>query len=152
MDAQDFAPFDRYLKQVTDDPVRVAILVANNFVEEMIESVIAEAVPKSECSDVPDMRFSDKLKVIRALDPSITQSAVWQLIHKLNKLRAAAAHKDYESLQGACFVNLETAFRSVFPDANLSDPTTLLHFVVALCCGTLIDLKNRFREQRLRGD
>jgi hypothetical protein len=65
----------------------------------MIESVIAQAVPNSECFDVPGMRFGDKLNVLRALDTSITDSAIWQLMHKLNKLRAAAAHKGYQSLR-----------------------------------------------------
>jgi hypothetical protein len=93
MNAKDREPYVEYLRQVTDKPVRVSILVANNFVEEMIESVIAEAVPNSECFKVSKMPFERKRDVIRALDASITESAVWPLIDKLNKLRAAALTK-----------------------------------------------------------
>jgi hypothetical protein len=82
----------------------------------MIESVIAQAVPNSEDSDVPSMRFTDKLKDLAALDSSITQSAIWQLIHKLNKLRAAAAHKDYQSLREERFAELKKELLSTYPN------------------------------------
>jgi hypothetical protein len=145
VDAQDFEPYAQYLRQVTDDHVRVAILVTHALVEELIESVIAEAVPKSECFDVPNMRFSDKLKVIRALDTSMTESAVWPLIQHLNKLRNAAAHKDYQSKREKGFADLEKALLSTHPNTILPDQATLLNVVAALCFEHLTVLKNRFR-------
>jgi hypothetical protein len=65
MDENDVEPFVRYLTQMTEDPVRIVILGAHALVEEMIEAVIAEAVPESECFDVPGMRFDDKLKILK---------------------------------------------------------------------------------------
>jgi hypothetical protein len=53
---------------LTNDPVRIAIIAARNFIEETVEAVIAEAASNSECFDVPNMRFSDKLKVFENLN------------------------------------------------------------------------------------
>jgi hypothetical protein len=140
-------PTQSISKKVTDDPVRVTILIANNFVEEMIESVIAQAVPNSECFDVPAMRYADKLKVLRALDSSITKSAIWQLMHKLNDLRAAAAHKDYQSRREKRFAELKKELLSTHPNTILPDEEALLNVVAALCFEYLSKLKIRFRNE-----
>jgi hypothetical protein len=46
---RDLEPLFRYRDRVTNDPLRLAILAAHALIEEMIELVIAEAVPNSEC-------------------------------------------------------------------------------------------------------
>jgi hypothetical protein len=146
MDENDVEPFVRYLTQVTGDPLRVAILGAHALVEEMIEDIIAEAVPNSECFKVPRMRFVDKLEVLKALDSSITESEFWPLIQSINSLRNAAGHRNYESLREPRFRELTAAFRSVRPNFKDDDEMGLLHSVAAYCYGELIGLKNSFRE------
>src|ERR1700758_2263567 len=57
MEEDDFDPLFRYRRRVTDDPIRLHILAAHALIEEMLELVIAEAVPNSECFEVSKMQF-----------------------------------------------------------------------------------------------
>ena len=107
MDREDLELFERYLKQLTDDPVRIAILAAHNFVEEMLEAVIAEAVPNSECFEVPKMRWDEKVRIVRKLAGDGEE--VWRVVRALNDLRAAAAHRNYEELRDERFSKLVAA-------------------------------------------
>jgi hypothetical protein len=89
MDPEDFEPFARYLEELNHDPVRIAILAEFNFIEEMIELVIADGVPNSGYLEVPKMRFNDKLRIARKIDPD--GEKIWRVVSALNDLRAAAA-------------------------------------------------------------
>jgi len=102
----DFGPLFRYRKRVTEDPIRLHVLAAHALIEEMLELVIAEAVPNSECFEVSKMQFWKKLDIVRTLErqihadrPSESDELIWEYIRKLTRLRNAAAHKDYEELQ-----------------------------------------------------
>jgi hypothetical protein len=55
--------FLKYRDRVTNDPLRLQILIAHVLIEELIEQVIAEAVPNSDCFKVPKMWFRQKLKI-----------------------------------------------------------------------------------------
>jgi hypothetical protein len=144
MDEKDLEPFRRYLQQLTDDPIRVEILAAHNFMEEMMELVISEAFPNSECFEVPKMRFVDKLRIIRRLDPD--GEAVWRIVSALNDLRAAAAHRNYEELRDKCFAKLvEVADHQT---RVFSDRETFLRSVAAYCFGALTALRKIFQDRR----
>ncbi len=76
----------------------------------MLELVIAEAVPNSECFEVSKMQFWKKLDIVRTLEreihadkPRKSGESIWECIRKLTSLRNAAAHKDYEELQERLF-------------------------------------------------
>src|SRR5262249_24896906 len=90
---KDYYPFRLYLESLQNDPVRIAILASHIFVEEILEKIIADAVPNSACFNVPKMGFADKAKIVRRLLEN--QDGFFPMIHALNDLRAAAAHKDY---------------------------------------------------------
>lgn len=108
------APLNRYLTKMTEDPLRLSVLAEHALVEEMIENVIAEAVSNSECFDVPQMSFWKKLKIIRTLAGSDEKhKTIWTAIEKLNKLRNAAAHKDYDNFREERFADLANFF---YPD------------------------------------
>jgi hypothetical protein len=139
MEPEDFEPFKRYLEELNDDPVRLGILAAGNFIEEMMELVIAETVPNSECFEVPKMRFVDKLQIIRKLYPDGEE--IWRIIDALNKLRAAAAHRNYEQLRDERFTKLA----EVAGDLMRKDPEASLRYVAAFCFGYL----NAIREELL---
>jgi hypothetical protein len=132
MDVQDLEPFARYLEQLNDDPVRVAVLAAHNFIEETIEGVITQAVPNSECFDIPSMRFSDKMKILRALDPTIVNTKIWPVLWALNKLRNAAAHGDYGKLRDERFAALATNLPAHTGEPDLE---ALLRSAAAFCFG-----------------
>jgi hypothetical protein len=53
--------------------------------------LFTKAVPNSDCIDIPNMRFTDKLKVARKLDTENGSEKVWSVIRALNDLRPAAA-------------------------------------------------------------
>jgi hypothetical protein len=131
-DEPDLKPFFRYLDQLTNDPLRIKILVTHVLIEEMIENVIAAAVPNSECFNVPKMPFERKLKILRSLVPSneiITR--LLGLCESLNKLRNAAAHQDYDTLREQRFRELATLFQSDFP---VGEPRDKLLSEVAKTC------------------
>jgi hypothetical protein len=132
----------RYLEQLNEDPVRIAILAAHSFIEEMIEGVIAEAVPNSECFDVPSMRFTEKLRIIRRLDPD--GEVVWRVVSALNDLRAAAAHRNYTELRDERFAKLAKV--ADYRTHNLSDRGAFLRSVAAFCFGYLNSLKKDVRD------
>ena len=145
-DEPDFEPFLRYLAQITNDPIRIKILVTHVLIEEMIENVIAAAVPNSECFDVPKMRFWQKVKILRGLvPPDEAFTPLWQVCKKLNNLRNAAAHRDYETLRDQRFTELATSF---YPDPafrETRDRETLLREVAELSFGFLLLLQKNFR-------
>jgi hypothetical protein len=128
---EDLEPFKHYLKQLEDDPVRVGVLAEGNFIEEMIELVISEAVPNSECFEVPKMRFADKLKIIRRLYPKAEQT--WRIVHALNNLRAAAAHRNYEELRDKRFAELAAEVPTGLPLGDSFDRKVFLHGVAGYC-------------------
>ena len=66
MEEDHFDPLFRYRRRVTDDPIRLHILAAHALIEEMLELVIAEAVPNSECFEVSKMQFWKKLDIAAA--------------------------------------------------------------------------------------
>jgi hypothetical protein len=143
-DEPDFKPFFRYLDQITNDPLRVKILITHALIEEMIENVIAAAVPNSECFDVPNMRFAQKLKILRSLVPSHeTITTLWGLCERLNKLRNAAAHGDYETLRDQRFRELATFFQSDLPVGESRNK--LLDEVAKICFVLLLLLQKDFR-------
>jgi hypothetical protein len=138
----------RYRKRVTEDPLRLEILAAHALIEEMIELVIAEAVPNSECFEVPKMQFWKKLKIIRALDPSEKHALVWKFIVKLSELRNVAAHKDYEKFRDERFKDLAEFF---YPDPAVRAVhgwDTLLEEGTEFCAGFLMGMRDRFRHLR----
>src|SRR5260370_16838343 len=104
----------RYRARVTDDPLRLSILAAHALIEEMIELAIAEAVPNSECFEVPKMQFRRKFEIVQALEPAARDGKTcWKCIEKLTNLRNAAAHRDYETLREERFRDLAEFF---YPD------------------------------------
>jgi hypothetical protein len=137
-----FARFMHYLDQATNDPFRVAVLVAFNAIEEMIEIVIAEAVPNSECFDVSSMRFPDKKRILRRLHPELDDTEMWGVLDALNNLRAAAAHRNYEQLREKRFEELMAKLPPKVANISLSDRESLLQIVVAHCFGMLSGLRN----------
>jgi hypothetical protein len=139
----------RYRQRVTDDPLRLSILAAHALIEEMIELVIADAVPNSECFEVPKMQFSRKLKILGALKPPI-EPLVLRNIEKLTSLRNAAAHRDYETLREERFRDLAEFF---YPDPATRaarDRETLLEESTEFCAGYLMGMQDRFRYLRQR--
>ncbi len=123
----------RYRQRVTDDPLLV----------------IADAVPNSECFEVPKMQFSRKLKILGALKPPI-EPLVLRNIEKLTSLRNAAAHRDYETLREERFRDLAEFF---YPDPATRaarDRETLLEESTEFCAGYLMGMQDRFRYLRQR--
>src|SRR5258708_94162 len=145
MSKEDLEPYFRYMDQVTNDPLRIRILVTHILIEEMIENAIA-AAPNSECSNVPKMRFWQKLKILRALVPADEAfTPLWQVCEKLNNLRNAAAHRSYETERDQRFTELATSF---YPDPafrETRDRETLLREVAELSFGFLVVLQRNFR-------
>jgi len=134
----------RYRKRVTEDPLRLEILAAHALIEEMIELVIAEAVPNSECFEVPRMAFRQKLKIIGALKPAM-EPLVLRNIEKLTNLRNAAAHRDYETLREERFRDMAEFF---YPDPAVRathDRETLLEESTEFCAGYLMGMRDIFR-------
>jgi hypothetical protein len=145
-DQRDFEPFLRYLEQATNDPLRVKVLVTHALIEETIENVIAEAVPNSDCFDVPNMRFAQKLKILRSLVPAHeTFTPLWGVCERLNKLRNAAAHRDYETLRDQRFTELATFFYTDLAVGEEFDRDELLRKVAEVSFGFLVVLLNNFR-------
>jgi hypothetical protein len=145
-DQPDLKPFFRYLDQVTNDPLRIKILVTHVLIEEMIETVIAAAVPNSECFDVPKMPFGQKLKILRSLVPSHQiMTRLWGLCERLNKLRNAAAHGDYETLRDQRFTELATFFQSDLSVEEASERNKLLDEVAKICFILLLMLQKNFQ-------
>jgi hypothetical protein len=124
MEAQDFEPYMRYLEELKDDPVRVAILAAHSCIEESIENVITEAVPNSECFDVPGTRIFGQL-------------------YALNKLRNAAAHRNYEQSRDEKFAALTAKMPRHY---NHQDREAILRSVAAFCFGALSSMQREVRE------
>jgi hypothetical protein len=150
MPAEDeLAPLKRYFARMTEDPLRLYILAAHALIEETIENAVAEAVPNSECFNVPRMPFWEKLKIIRTLAGSDERSkAIWTAIEKLNKLRNAAAHKDYDKLRDERFADLANFF---YPDPTIRAARSreiLLHELVTFCGGFLAAIQYKFRNLR----
>jgi hypothetical protein len=144
-DEPDLKPFFRYLDRLTNDPLRIKILVTHVLIEEMIENVIA-AVPNSECFDVPKMTFWKKFQTLRSLVPAHeTLTPLWGLCERLNKLRNAAAHRDYETLRDQRFSELATCFYSNLPVGEPFDRDKLLREVAELSFGFLVVLQKNFR-------
>jgi hypothetical protein len=125
---------------VTNDPVRLAILAAHTLIEELIELVIAEAVPNSECFNVPRMEFWRKLKIIRALQPPPENNKVWEFIQKLTELRKAAAHKDYQKERAHRFAELAKLFPTEPPLATARDRERFLEESTEICAGVLMGM------------
>jgi len=143
----DLDPLFRYRKRVTEDPLRLEILAAHALIEEMIELVIAEAVPNSECFEVPKMAFWKKLKIIGALKPPI-EPLVLRNIEKLTNLRNAAAHRDYETLREERFRDLaEFFYRDPVVQATY-DRETLWEESTEFCAGCLMGMRDIFRRLR----
>jgi hypothetical protein len=144
----DLDPLFRYRKRVAEDRLRLEILAAHALIEEMIELVIAEAVPNSECFEVPKMQFWKKLKILRTLEPSEKHALVWKNIEKLTNLRNAAAHRDYETLREERFTDLAEFF---YPDPAaraVRDRETLLEESTEFCAGFLMGIRDSFRHLR----
>jgi hypothetical protein len=146
----------RYRQRVTEDPLRLEILAAHALIEELIELVIAEAVPHSEVFEVPKMQFWRKLQIIRALVPKEEREAndafalVWKCIEKLTKLRNAAAHRNYDELRENLFTDLAEFF---YPDPAFRvarDRDTLLEEMTETCAGFLMGMQESFRHLRQR--
>jgi hypothetical protein len=144
MDVQDPEPFARYLRQLIHDPLRIGILAAFDFKEETIEGVIAEAVPNSDCFNVPNVRFVDKLNVVKKLNAEFNQR-VLGTIYALNNLRAAAAHRNYEQLRDERFAQLAKA--ADLENLLLINRESVLHSAVAFCFGYLTALRNAFQDR-----
>ena len=149
---EDLEPLFRYRERVTNDPLRLAILAAHALIEEMIELVIAEAVPNSECFEVPKMQFSKKLQIIRTLTASDDgpssegHKLLWKCIEKLTNLRNAAAHRDYGALREERFTDLAEFF---YPDPafrSARDRQTLLQEATEICAGMLFGMQISFRD------
>jgi hypothetical protein len=68
-----------------NNPVRIAILASHIFIEEILEKMIAEAVPNSACFNVPKMRFVDKVGIVQRL--LADQHGFFPMIYALNDLR-----------------------------------------------------------------
>lgn len=134
--SEDYEPFRSYLESLKGDPLRIAILAAHNFVEEMIEKAISVSVPNSEWFDVPGMRFVDKLKILRRMEATDTNDFC-DMLNKLNDLRAAAAHRNYEVLREQRLRDLRDAAVGVNGLFANEDPERLLRHVSALCLGYL---------------
>jgi hypothetical protein len=132
--SEDYEPFQRYLDSLKNDPIRIAILAAHNFVEELIEKAIAVAVPNSEWLDVLEMRFVDKLKIFRRMEGGGTNDFC-DMLNKLNSLRNAAAHKDYEAQKEQKLRDLRDAAVKVNGLFANEDPERLLRYISALCFG-----------------
>lgn len=146
-ESRDLDALFRYRDRVTSDPLRLHILAAHSLIEELIELVIADAVPNSECFDVPNMRFSQKLKIVRALCGP-RADGLWKCIEKLTSLRNAAAHKDYESLRDQRFSDLAEFF---YPDPAYRTARSrdmLLEESTSLCAGVLTGMLRGFPEFR----
>jgi hypothetical protein len=144
-------PLLRYRYRVNDDPLRLSIFAAHALIEEMVEIVITEAVPKPDCLDVSKMWFNQKLKIIRALDPwpkDNTTEALWKCIEKLTKLRNSAAHRNYETERDKLFADLAEFF---YPDPayrSTRDRESLLEDSTELCTGMLLGMLDTFRKRR----
>ena len=91
------------------------------------------------------MRFARKLEVVRRLD-SNGNSPFWTLVQKLNDLRVAAAHGDYESRRTARFREVESALRSMYPNSGWENDEELVDLVAASCFDYLKTMKDRFRK------
>jgi hypothetical protein len=133
---EDYEPFRLYLESLKGDPTRIAILAAHNFVEEMIEKAIGISVSNSEWFDVPGMRFVDKLKIFRRMRGGGTDDFC-DMLTKLNDLRAAAAHRDYEALREQKLRDFRNAAEKIHQSFAIDDPELLLQHISALCFGYL---------------
>jgi hypothetical protein len=141
----------RYRDRVIEDPLRLSILAAHALIEEMIELAIAEAVPNSECFEVPKMQFRRKFEIIQALEPADRDGKTyWKCIEKLTNLRNAAAHRDYETLREERFRDLAEFF---YPDPDFRvglGRETILEEVTETCAGYLLGMQRSFRSHRQR--
>jgi hypothetical protein len=156
MAESDTDPLVRYWNRAKDDPLRISILAAHALIEELIENVIAEAVPNCECFDVPKMGFRQKLNIIKAasqdfqeMDPQ-PYARLWKCIQKLTDLRNAAAHGNYEELREQRFNDFAEFF---YPDPKTrtaKDRETLLAESTDICAGCLLLMQRRFRDSDLR--
>lgn len=143
---KNLSPLFRYWRRAKDDPLRVSILAAHALIEELIENVIAEAVPNSDCFEVPKMRFWQKLKVIKALDSKDRDRLpeghmLWKCIEKLTDLRNAAAHRDYERKRDELFNDFADFF---YPDPAFRAARSREHLLqesTEICAGILIGMK-----------
>jgi hypothetical protein len=147
---EDLEPLFHYQKRVIDDPLRLSILAAHALLEELIELVIAEAVPHSECFEVPKMQFWKKVHIIRALVkvelPSEGDAVLWECIEKLTSLRNAAAHKDYDKLRDQRFTDMEKFLK---PDpSRAGHREIILEEATEVCAGMLLAMRSRFRNLR----
>ncbi|MGA8657145.1 MAG: hypothetical protein WB586_13450 [Chthoniobacterales bacterium] len=152
---EDLDPLFRYRDRVTNDPLRISILGAHALIEELIELVIAEAVPNSECFRVPKMQFRQKLEIIRALEiPAEAakgferHALLWKCIDKLNQLRNAAAHRNYETLRDKRFTELANLLHPDSASQVAHDWGTLLEEVTEICAGALMGMQDTFRRLR----
>jgi hypothetical protein len=152
MQEDDFDPLFRYRRRVTDDPIRLHILAAHALIEEMLELVIAEAVPNSECFEVSKMQFWKKLDIVRALERQIhpdrspgRDKAIWEYIEKLTRLRNVAAHKEYEERKERLFTEFAEFF---YPDPSFRSARSrdaLLQEGTEVCTGYLMGMAQQFR-------
>jgi hypothetical protein len=126
--------------------MRIAILAPHNFVDKLIEKAIAGAVPNSELSDVPGMRFVDKLKIFRRMEATDTNDFC-DMLAKLNNLRAAAAQRNYEVLREQRLRELRNAAERIHKSFATVDPEMLLQHISALCFGYLASYIKRSQNE-----
>ena len=142
-------PINRYLAQMTGDPLRLSVLAAHALIEEMIENVIAGAGTELGVLQRSTDAILAKTQNRSALTGSDKKNKVlWTAIEKLNKLRNAAAHKDYEKLRDERFVDLANFF---YPDPAFRaarSRETLLHELATACAGFLAGMQSEFRHLR----
>jgi len=148
--SRELGPLFRYRNRAVNDPLRLAILAAHALIEELIELVIAEAVPHSECFEVPKMNFWRKLKIIRALELPPENNRLWVFIDKLTALRNAAAHRDYEETREQKFGELAKAFPNEPAWVTVADQELLLEVTTEICAGVLMGMRADFRRLRQR--
>lgn len=133
--AKDIAKIEEQFGQIDD--TALAILKGHLLIESKFDEIIGALVAHGEFLESLNLRFLQKLVLVRSFSQSEQQSRVWDLLIALNELRNALAHSLHSERRQTKEQKAKQLYFEIFPEDERETPVGVFVGFAAYCMGFL---------------